>query len=88
MLATVCETPSSLARRNIHNIGGSCHGGEFLLASGEYVPGWPQHSTLIEGLFLTGSTAHPGGSVSGWPGRNAANTVLSALGINPNTVMG
>jgi phytoene dehydrogenase-like protein len=88
VLATVCETPSSLARRNIHNIGGSCHGGEFLLASGEYVPGWPRHSTLIEGLFLTGSTAHPGGSVSGWPGRNAAHAVLSALGINPNTVMG
>jgi phytoene dehydrogenase-like protein len=88
VLATVCETPSSLARRNIHNIGGSCHGGEFLLASGEYVPGWPQHSTLIEGLFLTGSTAHPGGSVSGWPGRNAAHAVLSATGIDPSTVMG
>lgn len=88
VLATAYETPSSLAKRNIHNIGGSCHGGEFLLASGEYVPGWPQPSTLIEGLFLTGSTAHPGGSVSGWPGRNAARAVLSATGINPNTVMG
>jgi phytoene dehydrogenase-like protein len=88
VLATVFETPSSLASRNIHNIGGSCHGGEFLLPSGEYVPGWPRHSTLIEGLFLTGSTAHPGGSVSGWPGRNAAHAVLSATGIDPNTVMG
>lgn len=87
VLAVVSETPSSLAGRNIHNIGGSCHGGEFLLASGEYVPGWPAHSTLIEGLFLTGSTAHPGGSVSGWPGRNAAHAVLSATGIDPNTVM-
>jgi phytoene dehydrogenase-like protein len=88
VLAVVPETPSSLARRNLHNIGGSCHGGEFLMADGEYVPGWPRHSTWIEGLFLTGSTAHPGGSVSGWPGRNAAHAVLSATGIDPKTVMG
>ena len=30
------------------------------------------------GLFLTGSTAHPGGSVSGRPGRNAARAVLGS----------
>ena len=88
VLATAFETPASLARRNIHNVGGSCHGGEFLLPSGEFIPGWPQHSTLVDGLFLTGSTAHPGGSVSGWPGRNAAHAVLSAMGISPGTVMG
>jgi phytoene dehydrogenase-like protein len=88
VLATAHETPVSLAERNIHNIGGSCHGGEFLLSSGEYVPGWQHPTTSVEGLFLTGSTAHPGGSVSGWPGRNAAHAVLSAIGIDPNTVMG
>jgi phytoene dehydrogenase-like protein len=87
VLATAYETPRSLAERNVHNIGGSCHGGEFLLPSGEYVPGW-QPMTAVEGLFLTGSTAHPGGSVTGWPGRNAAHAVLSAIGIDPNTVMG
>ena len=86
VLATVHETPSSLSKRNIHNIGGSCHGGEFLLPSGEYVPGMPS-ATLVKGLYLTGSTAHPGGSVTGWPGRNAARAVLSATGIDPSTVM-
>jgi phytoene dehydrogenase-like protein len=77
VLAVVPETPASLARRNPHNIGGSCHGGEFLLPSGEYVPGWPGHASSLERLFLTGSTAHPGGSVSGWPGRNAARGSFS-----------
>jgi phytoene dehydrogenase-like protein len=38
-------------------------------------------------LFYTGSMAHPGGSVSGWPGRNAARAVLSAVGIDPQKVM-
>jgi phytoene dehydrogenase-like protein len=88
VLAVVPETPASLARRNPHNIAGSCHGGEFLLPGGEYVPGWPSHASSLERLVLTGSTAHPGGSVSGWPGRNAARVVLSAAGIDPATVMG
>ncbi|MGW3622963.1 phytoene desaturase family protein [Streptomyces sp. NPDC000880] len=88
VLAVVPETPTGLARRNPQNIGGSCHGGEFLLPSGEYILGWPTHASSLDGLFLTGSTAHPGGSVSGWPGRNAAHAVLSAAGINPTTVMG
>jgi phytoene dehydrogenase-like protein len=88
VLAVVPETPASLARRNPHNIAGSCHGGEFLLPGGEYIPGWPSHASSLERLFLTGSTAHPGGSVSGWPGRNAARAVLSAAGIDPATIMG
>jgi phytoene dehydrogenase-like protein len=87
VLAVLPETPSSLAGRNLQNIGGSCHGGEFLMDSGEYLPGWPRHDTDIPGLFLTGSTAHPGGSVSGWPGRNAAQSVLSSLGMDPTRVM-
>jgi phytoene dehydrogenase-like protein len=88
VLAVVPETPTGLSRRNLHNIGGSCHGGEFAMANGEVIPGWPQHRTTLDRLFLTGSTAHPGGSVSGWPGRNAARAVLSATGIDPHTVMG
>jgi hypothetical protein len=34
----------------------------------------------IEGLFLTGAGTHPGGGVTGRPGRNAAAVVLAALG--------
>jgi phytoene dehydrogenase-like protein len=86
--AVLYETPTSLAARSPSNIGGSCHGGEFVTASGEVVPGMQRWSSTLDGLFYTGSMAHPGGSVSGWPGRNAARTVLAAVGIDPHKVMG
>ena len=81
------ESPVDVAAHNPFNLGGSCHGGEFHV-DGEVVPGWHSHRTGVRGLYLTGATSHPGGSVSGRPGRNAARTVLADLGINPLTVMG
>jgi phytoene dehydrogenase-like protein len=81
------ESPTSLAAHNIHNIGGSCHGGEFVLPNGDVVPGWTTTSIGIDGLYLTGSTSHPGGSVSGRPGRNCARDVLDDLGIGSAKVM-
>jgi phytoene dehydrogenase-like protein len=80
ILATHVESPTSLARRNPANIAGSCHGGEFVADDGTFAPGWPDVRTDIPGLYLTGSTSHPGGSVSGRPGRNAARVVLEDLG--------
>lgn len=87
ILSMRTESPTDIAAHNPHNLGGSCHGGEFLL-DGTVVPGWPRYDTGLDGLFLTGSTTHPGGSVSGRPGRNAARTVLTALGLDPLRVMG
>jgi phytoene dehydrogenase-like protein len=81
VLQVVAETPTSLAERNPHNVGGSCHGGEFMTADGSVIPGWTSYVSSLPGLFLTGSTAHPGGSVSGRPGRNAARAVLADLGV-------
>jgi len=40
------------------------------------VPGWSQYRTPIDGLYLCGAGAHPGGGVTGAPGRNAAHQVL------------
>jgi phytoene dehydrogenase-like protein len=40
------------------------------------VPGWAQYRTPIRGLFLCGAGAHPGGGVTGAPGRNAAMQAL------------
>ena len=40
------------------------------------VPGFANYRTPIEGLYLCGSGTHPGGGVTGAPGRNAAQTVL------------
>jgi phytoene dehydrogenase-like protein len=88
ILALRAESPVDVAAHNPHNLGGSCHGGEFLTPAGEILPGWPDYLTQIPGLFLTGATAHPGGSVSGRPGRNAARAVLTDLGLDPAAVMG
>ncbi|MGA9101435.1 phytoene desaturase family protein [Aeromicrobium sp.] len=81
------ESPTTIAAHNLSNIGGSCHGGEFVLDDGEVIPGWRDYRTDVDGLYLTGSTSHPGGSVSGRPGRNTARVVLGDLGIDPATVM-
>jgi beta-carotene ketolase (CrtO type) len=43
-------------------------------------PTLSRYRTPIAGLFLTGAGTHPGGGVSGVPGRNAAAVVLAALG--------
>ncbi|MGA7472172.1 MAG: NAD(P)/FAD-dependent oxidoreductase [Candidatus Sulfotelmatobacter sp.] len=40
------------------------------------VPGWAQYRTPIRGLYLCGAGAHPGGGVTGAPGRNAAMQAL------------
>jgi phytoene dehydrogenase-like protein len=40
------------------------------------VPGWSQYRTPVAGLYLCGAGAHPGGGVTGAPGRNAARQVL------------
>ena len=40
------------------------------------VPGWSGYRTPVRGLYLCGSSAHPGGGVTGAPGRNAAMVVL------------
>jgi beta-carotene ketolase (CrtO type) len=43
-------------------------------------PSLSGYRTPVGGLFLTGAGTHPGGGVTGRPGRNAAAVVLDALG--------
>lgn len=40
------------------------------------VPGWSDYRTPLQGLYLCGSAAHPGGGVMGACGRNAATEIL------------
>jgi len=40
------------------------------------LPGWSDHKTPIEGLYLCGSGVHAGGGISGASGRNAAKVIL------------
>jgi phytoene dehydrogenase-like protein len=83
ILGSAVKSPLDLERMNAHNWHGSCHGGDAGPAqSGELrpVPGWASHRMPISGLYQTGATTHPGGSVSGAPGRNAAAVMLADLG--------
>ncbi len=42
------------------------------------MPGWSDHRTPVDGLYLCGSGVHGGGGVSGAAGRNAAQAVLKS----------
>jgi phytoene dehydrogenase-like protein len=43
-------------------------------------PDAAQYRTPVKGLYLCGSGSHPGGGVSGVPGRNAAHRVIKDFG--------
>lgn len=85
ILARVVESPLDLERMNPHNWRGSCHGGAQNAAQSANmrpVPGWASHRMPIPGLYQTGSTTHPGGSISAGPGRNAAAVMLKDFGTS------
>jgi phytoene dehydrogenase-like protein len=44
------------------------------------VPGFAQYRAPVRGLYMCGSSTHPGGGVMGAPGANAARAVLKDLG--------
>ena len=83
VLARVVNSPLDLERRNPANWRGSCHGGASTPDQSGYfrpVEGWSTYRTPVEGLYQTGACTHPGGSVSGLPGRNCAAILLQDLG--------
>jgi len=45
------------------------------------VAGWARYRTPVQGLFLCGSGAHPGGGVMGAPGFNCAREMLKGVGM-------
>jgi len=47
------------------------------------IPALSRFRTPIQGLYLSGSGVHPGGGITGLPGRNTAMTVLADLGHRP-----
>lgn len=44
------------------------------------VPGWARYRSPIQGLYMCGSSNHPGGGVMAAPGANAAREILRDLG--------
>jgi phytoene dehydrogenase-like protein len=71
-------TPLDLERRFALTGGNIFHGAMPLhqLFGFRPVPGWSDYRTPLRGLYLCGAGAHPGGGVSGAPGRNAATVIL------------
>ncbi|WP_299752647.1 NAD(P)/FAD-dependent oxidoreductase [uncultured Boseongicola sp.] len=83
ILSRLTKSPVDIEVANQHMIHGAPHGGDRSYTfSGPQrpVPGWAAHKMPIPGLYQTGGTTHPGGSITGIPGRNAAMVVLGDLG--------
>jgi len=90
ILASEIRSPIDLERTNSSNWHGSCHGGDMDPAQSDTlrpVPGFAQHRMPIPGLYQTGANTHPGGSVTGGPGRNAAMVLLKDLGRDISEVL-
>jgi phytoene dehydrogenase-like protein len=72
-------TPIDLERRDASLVGGSLNGGTAALDQQlifRPIPGVGRASTPISGLYLASASAHPGGSVHGACGMNAARAAL------------
>ena len=90
VLAELVKSPVDIEHANPHMWHGTIHGGDRSFPNDgprRPVPGWAQHRMPIPGLYQTGATTHPGGSVTGGPGRNAAIVMLEDLGHDPRAVL-
>lgn len=90
ILARFSTSPVDIEQMNASMWHGSCHSGtDGPAQSGAMrpVPGWAQHRMPIPGLYQTGGTTHPGGGVSGGPGRNAAVVMLKDFGTSMEEVL-
>ncbi|MEM1019823.1 MAG: NAD(P)/FAD-dependent oxidoreductase [Pseudomonadota bacterium] len=71
-------TPADMAEA-FGNAGGHWHHGEMAIDQAfmmRPVHGTAQYETPVTGLYLCGAAAHPGGDITGLPGRNAAKRIL------------
>ena len=76
--------------QDIENVTGLSEGNIFageLLSSQMFfnrpAPGWNQYRTPIEGYYQCGSGTHPGGCVTGGPGKLAAQQMLADTAMRP-----
>lgn len=75
------EGPGGLARQDRNLVSGAINGGTSAMHQQlvlRPVPGLARPETPVPGLYLAGSSAHPGGGVHGACGGNAARAVLAA----------
>ncbi len=82
LLATELLTPQDL-EREFGMAGGHWHHGEMSLDQVLMMrpfPGNSQYGTVVDGLYLCGAGAHPGGGLMGLAGRNAAREIIKREG--------
>jgi phytoene dehydrogenase-like protein len=90
ILAQLIKSPVDIEEANPHMMHGAFHGGDRGVAQSgglRPAPGWGSHRMPVPGLYQTGATTHPGGSITGAPGRNAAMVLLHDLGHDPAEIM-
>lgn len=79
VIARQIKTPLDI-ERDLGMVGGDIFHGTLHLDqiySLRPLPGWSRYRMPVERLYLCGSGAHPGGGVTGLPGKNAAHQVLA-----------
>jgi phytoene dehydrogenase-like protein len=84
-------SPLDIERTNPSYFRGAAQGGEMVpdqMGLNRPVTGWANYRMPVAGLYQTGTSTHPGGPVSGWPGRHAARAVLEDLQMDWRAVMG
>ncbi len=81
LVAHQCLTPLDLERMFGMTRGDICHGRlePDQLFSMRPHPDAAQYATPVKGLYLCGSGSHPGGGVTGAPGRNSAKRILKDI---------
>jgi phytoene dehydrogenase-like protein len=90
VIARLVKAPEDIEAANLHMIRGTFHGGNRTYPQSGALrpaPGWASHRTPLAGLYQTGGTTHPGGSITGAPGRNAAMVLLQDLGLDLGEVV-
>jgi phytoene dehydrogenase-like protein len=85
VVAHTALSPADL-EREFGLLGGDIFHGQLTLDqlwSARPMLGYADYRSPLKGLYLCGSGAHPGGGVTGLPGRNCAREVLRDLGRRP-----
>jgi beta-carotene ketolase (CrtO type) len=85
LLKRVAHSPLDLERKLSSAVHGTiCHGAMLPYQTGSMrpVPEMGDYRTPVENVYLCGSGSHPGPGVSMAPGRNAAETIFSDLGLD------
>lgn len=90
ILAKFLQSPLDIERMNPAMWRGSVHAGGYgpaQMGDMRPVPGWAEYRMPVPGLYQTGSCTAPGGSVTGRPGRNAAQVILKDFGTSIEEVI-